>query len=140
MHVAGQPHLIPKSVHWAHQWSRVWKEWVRISRRWDYIKTVNSDGVISVNSPFGMWYGNPARENGFTVITTVGMASFPFTGEWVGGTFHNGKSWQPSTERMDSLSVLPQWEWDHSLHVGHCPTAAHSVGTSKSDFLLFIQL
>ena len=27
--------------------------WVRISRRWDYIKTVNSDGVTSVNSPFG---------------------------------------------------------------------------------------
>ena len=65
----------------------------------DYCQSEN--GTID----FPQWevIATQRRENGFTVITTVGMESIPFTGEWVGGNFHNGKSQQPSVERMGSL-------------------------------------
>ena len=45
---------------------------------------------------------------------------------------------QPTRIALNLLTALVMTVSPHSLHVGHSPTAANSVGTSKSDFLLFI--
>ena len=81
----------------------VWREWVHCNYH-------SGNGIYSIHWRMGWWnfpqwevIATQRRENGFTVITTVGMESIPFTGEWVGGNFHNGKSQQPSVERMGSL-------------------------------------
>ena len=47
---------------------------------------------------------------------------------------------QPTRIALNLLTALVMTVSPHSLHVGHSPTAAHSVGTSKSVFLLFILL
>ena len=47
---------------------------------------------------------------------------------------------QPTRIALNLLTALVMTVSPHSLHVGHSPTVAHSVGTSKSVFLLFILL
>ena len=50
----------------------------------------SGNGIFSIHWRVGWWdfpqwevMATQYGENGFTVITTVGMESFPFTGEWV---------------------------------------------------------
>ena len=45
---------------------------------------------------------------------------------------------QPTRIALNLLTALVMTVSPHSLHVGHSASAANSVGTSKSDFLLFI--
>ena len=54
-------------------------------------------------------HSNPAQENGFTVITTVGMGSYPARGEWVHCNYHSGNGIFSIHWRMGWWD-FPQWE------------------------------
>ena len=76
-----------------------WRESVHCSHH-------SGNGIYSIHQRMGWWnfpqwevIATQRGENGFTVITTVGMGSIPFTGEWV-----------------IQKTQLTEWVWRTSYH------------------------